>query len=74
MKVLYVLHQYLPRHVTGTEQYVRSLARQMQVRGHEVAIFAYEPLIQFEAPGREWFEQDEMVEGVPVSHLSLMVR
>ena len=26
MKILFVLHQYLPRHVTGTEQYVRSLA------------------------------------------------
>ena len=74
MRILFVLHQYLPRHVTGTEQYVRSLARGLQAAGHEVAVFAYEPLIQFAAPGRDWFEQDEVVEGVPVHRCSVHPR
>lgn len=74
MKALLVLHQYLPRHVTGTEQYVRSVARALQALGHEVTILSYEPLIQFEAPGQDWFERDEMVEGVPVRRLSVHPR
>lgn len=74
MKLLFVLHQYLPRHVTGTEQYVRALARRLQQVGHQVTIFAYEPLIQFAAPGREWFEQDEEVEGVAVHRCSVHPR
>lgn len=74
MRILFVLHQYLPRHVTGTEQYVRSLARRLQQEGHHVEIFAYEPLIQFAAPGRDWFEQDELVEGVPVHRCSVHPR
>ncbi|MGE3172062.1 MAG: glycosyltransferase family 4 protein [Planctomycetota bacterium] len=74
MKLLFVLHQYLPRHVTGTEQYVRSLARGLRAAGHEVTVFAYEPLIQFAAPGRDWFEQDEVVEDVPVRRCSVHPR
>jgi glycosyltransferase involved in cell wall biosynthesis len=74
MKLLFVVHQYLPRHVTGTEQYVRALAHGLQQAGHQVTVFAYEPLIQFAAPGREWFEQDEVVEGVPVHRCSVHPR
>ena len=32
MKLLFILHQYLPRHVTGTEQYARSLALGLRER------------------------------------------
>jgi glycosyltransferase involved in cell wall biosynthesis len=71
MKVLFVLHQYLPRHVTGTEQYARSLALGLRSRGHEVEVFAFEPRIQFEVPGQPWFERDEVVEGVPVHRVSV---
>jgi len=74
MKILFVLHQYLPRHVTGTEQYVRSLAHHLHEHGHEVHVFAYEPLIQFAAPGRDWFEQDEIVEGIAVHRCSVHPR
>ncbi len=74
MKILFVLHQYLPRHVTGTEQYARSLAGRLQREGHEVVIFAFEPLIQFEAPDRDWFERDEEVDGVRVHRCSVHPR
>ena len=74
MKILFVLHQYLPRHVTGTEQYVRSLAHYLHAQGHEVHVFAYEPLIQFAAPGRDWFEQDEVFEEIPVHRCSVHPR
>ena len=70
MSVLFVVHQYLPRHVTGTEQYVRSVARELKAQGHDVTVLAYEPLIQFEAPGEEQFERDEVVEGVAVRRMS----
>jgi glycosyltransferase involved in cell wall biosynthesis len=74
MKVLLALHQYLPRHVTGTEQYVRSVAHELKAQGHQVTILCYEPLIQFEAAGQEWFERDEVVEGVPVRRFSVHPR
>jgi glycosyltransferase involved in cell wall biosynthesis len=71
MRVLFLLHQFLPRHVTGTEQYARSLARELRRRGHDTRVFAYEPLIQHAAPGRFWFEQDEVVDGIPVRRASV---
>ncbi|MHC4077026.1 MAG: glycosyltransferase [Planctomycetota bacterium] len=71
MRLLYILHQFLPRHVTGTEQYVRSLARGMHERGHEVQLFAFEPLIQHAAPGKLWFERDEQVDGIPIRRVSI---
>jgi glycosyltransferase involved in cell wall biosynthesis len=74
MKILFVLHQYMPRHVTGTEQYARSLALGLRARGHDVHVFAYEPLIQFEAPGRDSFVREEIVEGVPVHRCSVHPR
>jgi glycosyltransferase involved in cell wall biosynthesis len=42
LKILYVLHQFLPRHVSGTEVYTANLARQMKARGHQVAILTCE--------------------------------
>lgn len=71
MKVLLVLHQYLPRHVTGTEQYVRSVAHGLQAQGDDVTILCYEPLIHLEAPGQDWFERDETVEGIPVRRMAV---
>jgi len=71
MRVLFLLHQFLPRHVTGTEQYARSLALALRERGHDVRVFTYEPLIQFAAPGRLWFTADEVVEGIPVHRVSV---
>lgn len=71
MRILYILHQFLPRHVTGTEQYVRSVARGMQERGHDARVFSFEPLIQHAAPGRLWLERDEEVDGIPVRRVSV---
>ncbi|RKY29431.1 MAG: hypothetical protein DRP79_00345 [Planctomycetota bacterium] len=42
MKVLYVVHQFFPRHVTGTETYTYELARAVADRGHEVSVLCYE--------------------------------
>jgi glycosyltransferase involved in cell wall biosynthesis len=39
MRVLHLVHQYLPDHVGGTEHYVQTLASAHQQAGHEVAIF-----------------------------------
>ena len=40
MRILHLLHQYLPEKVGGTELYTRSLAQQQVAQGHSVAIFA----------------------------------
>jgi len=39
MRVLHVLHQYLPDHVGGVELYVHGLAQSQQRTGHQVALF-----------------------------------
>ncbi len=43
MKITYVVHQFLPRYFTGTEQYVFAISTEMQKRGHDVEIFSLEP-------------------------------
>jgi len=42
MKILYVVHQFLPRHVAGTEIYAYHLARAMRKRGHDARVFHVE--------------------------------
>lgn len=71
MKVLLALHQYLPRHITGTEQYVRSLARGLRAGGVDARVLAYEPLVQFDSPDRLFIERDEVVEDVPVRRIGV---
>ncbi len=66
MRVLLVVHQFLPRHITGTEQYVRTLARGLRARGVDARVFAYEPLVQFDSPDHLYIERDEVIDGVPV--------
>ena len=39
MKLLYVVHQFLPRHAAGTEIYTYHLAKEVQRRGHEVSLY-----------------------------------
>ena len=41
MRVLYLVHQYLPRYVGGTEIYTHGLARRAVAAGFEVAVVAY---------------------------------
>ena len=40
LKILYVVHGFPPETWAGTEIYTLNLARQMQARGHEVAVLA----------------------------------
>jgi len=42
MKIALVVHQFLPRHRTGTELYGHHLARAFQALGHEPRVFCYE--------------------------------
>jgi glycosyltransferase involved in cell wall biosynthesis len=39
MRILHIVHQYLPDHAGGTEYYVRSLALAQRAAGHEPTIF-----------------------------------
>lgn len=39
MRILHVVHQYVPDHVAGTELYTQSVARHQLETGHEVAVF-----------------------------------
>ncbi len=38
MKILQVIHQFLPRNVAGSEVYTNHLARELQRRGHDVTV------------------------------------
>ena len=50
MRILHIVHQYLPHHVGGTELYTQTLARyQARGQGNQVAIFYPSP----EAPSAE---------------------
>jgi glycosyltransferase involved in cell wall biosynthesis len=42
MRILFVLHDFLPKHPAGTEIFTFEVARELQRRGHEVHIFAAE--------------------------------
>jgi len=39
MRILYVVHQYMPEHVGGTELYTRWLTHALSRRGHQITIF-----------------------------------
>lgn len=49
MKIIYSVHQFFPKHYTGTERYVLNLATMMQKLGHEVCVVTYQPN-QMDAP------------------------
>ena len=61
MKIALVVHQFLPRHRTGTELYGHHLARAFRTLGHEPRVFCYEegarPLLGV---------RDDEEQGVPV--------
>lgn len=61
MKIVVVLHQFLPRYTTGTELYVYELARVLEKMGHEVVLFTGED------DGRSFLkEHDSTFEGLRV--------
>lgn len=65
MRILYVSHDFLPGHPAGTEIYTWQLAKRVQERGHEVAVFTTEKDIarpHLRVDRREW-------DGLPVFEL-----
>jgi glycosyltransferase involved in cell wall biosynthesis len=40
MRILNLVHQYLPEHVGGTELYTQAIAHELAGRGHEIAVFS----------------------------------
>ncbi len=64
MRVLYVVHQFFPKYISGTEQYVLALARAGRAAGDDVRIYTVDP---------DWRQPDRPAEllryefgGVPV--------
>ncbi|MEJ2560209.1 MAG: hypothetical protein P8186_29145, partial [Anaerolineae bacterium] len=39
MRILHLVHQYLPEHIGGTDLYTHWLTRALSQRGHRVTIF-----------------------------------
>lgn len=58
MRILFVLHRFYPDFIGGTEQHALDLAKELQARGHDVAIFYRAPGLYGLQPGK-W-------DGVPV--------
>jgi len=47
MKILHLLHQYLPEYVGGTELYTQWLAEALSARGHQISVFYRIPAQSF---------------------------
>ncbi len=43
MRVLYVVHQFFPKYISGTEQYVLALARAGRAAGDDVRVYTVDP-------------------------------
>ena len=65
MRILHVVHQYVPDHVAGTELYTQMVARAQAAAGHDVAVFT--PLNRAGVfDGRAALEEGVRVYRVPV--------
>ncbi|MGQ0553751.1 MAG: glycosyltransferase [Planctomycetota bacterium] len=62
LRILQLIHDYLPRHAAGSEIYTASLARGLRAAGHEVAVFTCEE----ERTLPQWSLRERQHEGVPV--------
>ena len=65
MRILYVVHQFYPQFVSGTEQYVLALARAGRRQGHDVRVFTVDPDFRNVDPSRELLQYDYL--DVPVT-------
>ncbi len=65
LRILHVVHLFLPRHWHGTELVVYELAQQQRDRGHTVAVFAGERGISL----RETRLRHDRVDGIEVDRL-----
>ena len=66
MKIVYVVHYYLPQHQAGTEVYTAALARKMKELGHQVSVFTSEDGVP--KSGRFELREDRW-EDIPVFRL-----
>lgn len=66
MKICLVVHQFLPDHASGTEQYVRATAHVLQRFGHGVQVFSGDPSFD-EIP--RFAEREALVDDIPVHYL-----
>lgn len=64
MRVLYVAHQFFPKHISGTEQYVLALARAGRAAGDDVRVYTVDP--DWREPERAASVARYEVAGVPV--------
>jgi len=64
MRILYVVHQFFPKHISGTEQYVLALARAGRSAGHDVRVYTVDP--DGHHPDRPAEVRRYEVHGVPV--------
>lgn len=62
MRILEVVHQFLPRHVAGTEVYTYQLTQALRGRGHEVSIYCREE----GHPEAVFFGEEDEYHGLPV--------
>ena len=68
MKIIYVLHRFLPRFFSGTEIYTYSLAKEMERRGHEVQIFCAAEVKK--GPDCKITSQDDEYDGLKVHRIN----
>lgn len=66
MRILTVIHDYLPRHAAGSQIYAHDLARAHQAAGHEVHVFTSESR-PGEPPGAVL---ERVHEGVPITEVA----
>lgn len=62
MRILQVIHDYLPLHAAGSEIYTANLCRALRDAGHEVAVFTCEERRDLD----QWSLTEREHEGVPV--------
>jgi len=68
MKIIYVLHRFLPRFFSGTEIYTYYLAKEMERRGHEVQIFCAEDVKK--SPDCKIIVQEDEYNGLKVHRIN----
>jgi glycosyltransferase involved in cell wall biosynthesis len=66
MRILHIIHHFVPESVAGTEQYVLRVARQQQALGHNVAVLTRKIGQVTPEPGLQQIE----VEGIPVIQIN----
>ncbi|MFO1054585.1 MAG: glycosyltransferase [Planctomycetota bacterium] len=67
MRITYVVHQFLPRFFTGTEQYTYAIAQEARRRGHDVDVFTLEP--DFSEQDRLFEQHSDTIDGLPVTRV-----